>query len=62
MNSNPATIMTDKDIADRCLHRAADRRSSGAADQKREAGQRASYTGRTGRLEPCHGAGGSWIS
>ena len=39
LNSNPATIMTDKDIADR----------GGTAYFKRETGQRAAHTGRTGR-------------
>ena len=38
LNSNPATIMTDKDI------------------EERKTGQRTSYSGRTGRTEPCHGA------
>ena len=49
LNSNPATIMTDKDIADQCIYRAADRRGGRAADPEGEAGQRAAHTGRTGR-------------
>ena len=48
LNSNPATIMTDK---------ASYRRSGRAADPEREARQRSSYPGRSGRSEPCHGAG-----
>jgi hypothetical protein len=49
LNSNPATIMTDKDIADS--------RSSRTAYPERETGQRPSYTGRPGGIKPCHGAG-----
>ena len=55
LNSNPATIMTDKDIADR-IHRASDRRSRRAADPERKTGQRTADPWRTGRTEPCHGA------
>ena len=55
LNSNPATIMTDKDIADQRLHRAADRRSGRAAHPEGKTGQRSSDSGRTGRTEPCDG-------
>ena len=51
LNSNPATIMTDKDIADRVYI------GGRAADPERKTGQCASYTGRSGRPEPCNGAG-----
>ena len=44
--------MTDKDIADQCIHRAAYRRGSRAADLKRKTGQCTADSGRTGRSEP----------
>lgn len=49
LNSNPATIMTDKDIADRVYIEPPYRGSGGAAYIKRETGQRAAHPGRTGR-------------
>ncbi len=56
LNSNPATIMTDKDIADRVYIEPLTVEVVGAAHQEGEAGQRAPHTGRTGWPEPCHGA------
>ena len=52
LNSNPATIMTDKDIADRVYIEPL----TVEVVEQRETGQCTSYTGRTGRSEPCHGA------
>ena len=52
LNSNPATIMTDKDIADKVYSG-----SGRAAHFKGKTGQCASDSGRTGRAEPCYGAG-----
>ena len=51
LNSNPATIMTDKDIADtEVRHRASDCGCGRAAHSKRETGQSGALnTGRTGR-------------
>ena len=51
LNSNPATIMTDKDIADRVY------RGGRAVNLKGAAGQYSSYSGWPGRLKSCHGAG-----
>ena len=56
VNSNPATIMTDKDIADQGLHRATHGRSRRAAYLKGKAGQCAADSGRTGRAESGDGA------
>ena len=56
LNSNPATIMTDKDIADHVYIEPLTVEVV-AADPERKTGQCASYTGRSGRPEPCNGAG-----
>ena len=47
VNSNPATIMTDKDIADEVYIE--------PLTVKALAGQHSSDTGRTGRIKSCHG-------
>ena len=55
LNSNPATIMTDKDIADRVY---IEPLTVEVVEQLiLKTGQCASYTGRSGRPEPCNGAG-----
>ena len=51
LNSNPATIMTDKDIADRVYIEPL------TADLKRKAGQHSANPWRTGRIKPCNGTG-----
>ncbi len=56
VNSNPATIMTDKEIADRVYIEPLTVEVSRTAYPKRETGQHPSYTGRTGRTQSCHGA------
>ena len=57
INSNPATIMTDKDIADKVYIEPL----TVKPDQKRETGQCTSYFGRTGCIEYCDGTGRMWI-
>ena len=57
LNSNPATIMTDKDIADRVYIEPSYCRGCRAADPEGETGQCTSYSWRTGRLESGYGAG-----
>ena len=49
LNSNPATIMTDKDIADRVYIEPLTVEVRRAADFKGTAGQRPSHPGRPGR-------------
>ena len=58
LNSNPATIMTDKDIADRVYIEPLTVGGGGAADLKGDAGQRTADAGRPGGAESGHGAGG----
>ena len=53
LNSNPATIMTDKDIADRVYIEPLT--IEVAADQKGKTRQCTSNTWRTGWTEPCNG-------
>ena len=62
LNSNPATIMTDKDIADKVYIEPLDCRSSRTADSQGKTGQRSAYTGRTGRSESGYGTGRARIS
>ena len=62
LNSNPATIMTDKDIADRVYIEPLTVEVVEQLILEGEAGQRAADPGRTGRTEPGHGTGGSRIS
>ena len=57
LNSNPATIMTDKDIADRVYIEPLTVEVVEQLILKRKTGQRASDPGRPGRIEPGHGAG-----
>ncbi len=57
LNSNPATIMTDKDIADRVYIEPLTVEVVEQLIPERETGQRPSYTGRPGGIKPCHGAG-----
>ena len=57
LNSNPATIMTDKDIADRVYIEPLTVEVVEQLILKEKTGQCASYTGRSGRPEPCNGAG-----
>jgi len=52
LNSNPATIMTDKDIADRVY---IEPLTIEVADQKGKTRQCTSNTWRTGWTEPCNG-------
>ena len=49
LNSNPATIMTDKDIADRVYIEPLTVEVVEQLILKRETGQRAAHPGRTGR-------------
>ncbi len=55
LNSNPATIMTDKDIADRVY---IEPLTVEVVEELKErtSGQRTSDSGRTGWPESCHGA------
>ena len=56
VNSNPATIMTDRDIADRVY---IEPLTVKVLEQliERKAGQYSPHPGRTGRAEPGNGAG-----
>ncbi len=56
LNSNPATIMTDKDIADKVYIEPLTVEVVEQLILKGKTGQRAPYTGRPGRFKPCHGA------
>ena len=56
LNSNPATIMTDKDIADRVY---IEPLTTEVVEQLiKKAGQCPPDPWRTGRLKPCNGTGG----
>ena len=55
-NSNPATIMTDPDFADRDLHRAADARGRGPDHRARAARRRAADARRPDRAQHRDGA------
>ena len=57
LNSNPATIMTDKDIADKVYIEPLTVEVVEQLILKRAAGQRTSDTGRTGWSEPGNGTG-----
>ena len=61
LNSNPATIMTDKDIADRVYIEPLTVEVVEQLILKEKAGQRTSYTWWTGSTEPCHGDGRDWL-
>ena len=61
LNSNPATIMTDKDIADRVYIEPLTVEVVEQLILKEKPGQRTSYPWRSGRTEPCNGAGRSRI-
>ena len=57
LNSNPATIMTDKDIADRVYIEPLTAEVVETADLKGAPGQRTSHAGRTGGPESGYGTG-----
>ena len=57
LNSNPATIMTDKDIADKVYIEPLTVEVVEQLILKEQAGQRTSDTWRPGRSEPCYGTG-----
>ena len=57
LNSNPATIMTDPDVADHVYIEPHDPRSRGAHSGNRKAGLRSAQPGRPDGPEPLHGAG-----
>ena len=52
VNSNPATIMTDPELADRDLPRAADRQRAGQDHRARAPRRAAAHRGRADRAEP----------
>ena len=56
VNSNPATIMTDPDLADRHLHRADHPRVGGAGDREGEARRHPPHDGRADGAERGAGA------
>ena len=55
VNSNPATIMTDKDIADEVYIEPLTVKSLEKIILKEKPGQYSSDTRRTGRTQPCNG-------
>ena len=57
VNSNPATIMTDRDIADRVYIEPLTVKVLEQLIEKRKAGQHSPHPGRTGRAESGNGAG-----
>ena len=57
LNSNPATIMTDKDIADKVYIEPLTVEVVEQLILKRKTGQRTADTGWPGRSEPCNGTG-----
>ena len=58
INSNPATIMTDKDIADKVYIEPLTADVVKSCNRKRKTGQSASDTWRTGCVKYCNGTGG----
>ena len=58
VNSNPATIMTDKDIADKVYIEPLNVKVLEQIIKKEKPRQHPSYPGRTGWSEPRYGAGG----
>ena len=62
LNSNPATIMTDKDIADRVYIEPLTVEVVEQLILEGKAGQRSSDPWRTGRSESCHGTGRKRLS
>ena len=57
VNSNPATIMTDPELADRTYIEPLTRGISRTDHRARKAGRAAAHRRRPDRLEPCRGAG-----
>ena len=56
VNSNPATIMTDGDIADKVLYRAAECSHAHQDNRKRKTRFDSSHARRSDRTQPCYGA------